>query len=351
MRPSERYLLVAVSVPLNSLYLVKRIIYEMEHKESFGVSVSTPRSNAKGPAVETPHGGNSVPRDTAPAKETSRTGEEPPREEEKDEEKPADGEKSHPMDFSSPGSKSLPSIGSPISVETATKQTIHVIRRKPVGGAAAALRPRPLQVVREGGPAEKRINADDDEHNFKYCVVEPPVHVLVEEKIVAQTPEEKVLVGNVLVPHQQDPDKILVVQNLPHQQDADKIPVFGGDDAPIARPATAEGRVQQQKSRHDDMFGSAARELGLGVAHITGSVLKVTAAGPTLMSRSLERSQSNISNSGSRRKKDDGEGDQDKGSVKSEPVEYYEPTITGWRSGMTAARTVCYFFLPTFFYN
>ena len=317
----------------------------METKESIGHSVLTPQAAVEDAVMGTSPKKQSNPEEGQSRIEAASLQHEQPhgeKNEENDEKK--DEGKLSDRPTSLPRQKSLPSIGSPVHVQTATKQTIHVIRRKPVGGPAAPATsqtwPQPhTQSTRE--PERERRNADDDEHNFKFCVVVPPAPAAggPEEKIVAPAPEEKILVMRNV---QAAEEKILVVDRLPHRQDADKIVVGdgGGDGLAVARPATSAGEDgADRQRRQDDMFGSAARELGLGFAHITGSVLKATAAGPTLMSRSLERSQSNISNSGSKKSKDgSGYWDRDKASIRSEPR---EPRITGWKSGMTAAGTVC----------
>lgn len=189
------------------------------------------------------------------------------------------------------------------------------------------------------GDRPRDRNADDEDHNMKFIVLDTP-------------PEEKIAVE---LPPQRQPEKFTV--ELPPQQQAEKFLVVMPEekiavDGPAAAAAAAaipqlhrgaplhelrgdaaegEGEGYGKGKRRGDgayeggraSLSSAARDMGIGMAHFTGGTIKATAMIP----RGLE-----------------------KGFQLGIPTNYgrdaavrADPNITGWKSGMTAAGTVRFY--------
>lgn len=168
---------------------------------------------------------------------------------------------------------------------------------------------------------EEEKAAYDYEHNMKFIVTNSPS----EEKIVVAVnndgqPEEKILVER---PPQQRPEKFAVVPVPAEEKIAvnDPPPPHLHNGAPVHElGGDVDGARRESRDDSDRAsFTSAARDLGVGMARLTGGTIKATAAGPSYCAKGMQKGLPTMYGNKAPRE---------------------DPNVTGWKSGMTAAGSV-----------
>ncbi len=174
---------------------------------------------------------------------------------------------------------------------------------------------------RRGDETEKAI-IDDREYNVKF-LVDPR---LVEEKILVELPPQRQQ-EKFMIPILPAEEKVAVFhQRMGPPQFRNGAPIYelqgdGYDDDDDDDDDEDEYGMERREKRHDSdhvSLSSGVRDLSIGMAHLTGGVLKTCGVLPHSIAKGIQKAVPAMCH--------------------DKPREI--PKITGWKSGVNAAGTV-----------